>query len=327
MKEQIQQFSEQLIKALAIVASDNSGKLSKEITNIVICGFGGSGIGGKIVANWVRDELDLPIVLCQNYTIPKFVNDKTLFIACSYSGNTEEVISAVHAAKTKQAILMGVSSGGRLQELFKEWNDDHLVIPGGHPPRTQLGYSLVILCHLLVKANLLHENFLQKFKHAADFLHAHNETIEKEALAFTSNIKENTIHLYAEEPFEGVVIRARQQFNENAKVLCNHHVIPEMNHNELVGWAGASNAICTIFIENNAMHPQNRKRVEFSKQRIRSISQNIGIITAPDDKLNIVTETLYYIVFLDWVSFFYAKYKEIDPVEVNIITELKNSLN
>ena len=116
MKTLIDNFPSNLKDALEIASRNPLEKTYPEFNNILVCGLGGSGIGGKLVAGWLTNELDIPINFCQDYTLPKYVNTKTLVIASSYSGDTEETLSAVEQAHEKGAYIIAVTSGGQLAE-------------------------------------------------------------------------------------------------------------------------------------------------------------------------------------------------------------------
>ena len=145
MKSLIQNFSKQLTEAIAI---GNHAKLTKSdnnITNILICGLGGSGIGGSILSELVVNKAMVPINVTKGYFIPAYVNKNTLVIICSYSGNTEETINCMNLAIAKNAKIACVTSGGKIAEIAKTKNLDCIIVPGDMPPRACLGYSLTQL--------------------------------------------------------------------------------------------------------------------------------------------------------------------------------------
>jgi glucose/mannose-6-phosphate isomerase len=126
---------------------------------VVVTGLGGSGIGGKLAAQLVHKEAKCPIEVYHNYYLPGYVNHKSLVIACSYSGNTEETIAAMEQALNKGARVVVVTSGGTMLESAKAKGLDHIVIPGGNPPRTMLAYSLVQQFFLLHHFGIIGDGF------------------------------------------------------------------------------------------------------------------------------------------------------------------------
>src|SRR5210317_1866579 len=128
MKKIVANFEEQLLQALQIVKEAGFHDTHKKFENVLICGLGGSGIAGSVVKDLVHDELKIPLVLCKDYHIPAFVNQKTLVIVSSYSGNTEETLSAFKQAYEKKAEIAVISSGGNLLEFAKDKNLNHLIL-------------------------------------------------------------------------------------------------------------------------------------------------------------------------------------------------------
>ena len=157
MKALVQNFTNQLKEAKAIAdkaiisASDNT-------QNIVITGLGGSGIGGTIISELISDACNVPIIVSKDYFLPAFVNANTLLIVSSYSGNTEETLSAMQQAIAKKAQIVCITSGGKVLELAKQHQFDFIEIPGGNPPRSCIGYSLVQLINVLVAKGFADKN-------------------------------------------------------------------------------------------------------------------------------------------------------------------------
>lgn len=324
MKTLLQNFPNNLLQALEIANENPLRKSYSQFNNILICGLGGSGIGGKLVAGWLANELDIPVNFCQDYTLPKYVNNKTLVIASSYSGDTEETLSAVEQAHTKGAHIIAVTSGGKLAEICNKHHYECILVPGGNPPRTQLAFSIVQLTHIFSQLGMVKKERLEEFSKAAELLLTKKETIHKEAKELAEFIYGKELIIYSDAKDEAIAVRARQQFNENSKILCSHHVIPEMNHNELVGWAGGTANHAVLFLHTGDVHPQNNKRFAFSRSVIESKTQHIYDLEVISGS-NIV-RSLYLIHIIDWASYYLAEKFMVDPVEVNVISSLKKSL-
>lgn len=320
----IQNFPNNLLQALEIANENPLRKSYPLFNNIVICGLGGSGIGGRLVANWLYNDLDLPVAICQDYTLPKYVNQKTLVIASSYSGDTEETLSAVEQANAKGAAIIAITSGGKLAEFCKKHNYEFILVPGGNPPRTQLAFSIVQLTHIFGELGMIKKDTLNQFEVAAALLKTEEVVIHAEAKRLAEFIHGKELIIYSDAKDEAIAIRARQQFNENSKILCSHHVIPEMNHNELVGWAGGNENHAVLLLHTGNVHPQNEKRFEFSKSVIETKTQHIFELKAKGT--NTIVQSLYLINVIDWASWYLAEMKNIDPIEVGVIVHLKNSL-
>ena len=325
MKNLLELFPRNITEALEIAANNPLKNSYPTFKNILICGLGGSGIGGKLVANWFKNELTIPIDLCQDYDIPNYVNNQTLVIACSYSGNTEETLSAVEQSHKKEASIIAVTSGGKLENYCKKFNYEYILVPGGNPPRTQLAFSIVQLTHVLSCLRLIQPKVLEDFKQSAELLIKEKSSIHAQAKKIAQFILNKDLIIYTQSKDEAIAIRARQQFNENAKILCSHHIIPEMNHNEIVGWAGGKSTHAVIFIHTSCTHMQNQKRFDFSKEVVQTKTDSVFNLTSA--KNSTLEESLYLINIIDWASLYLSESMGVDPVEVRIIDKLKSSLN
>ena len=149
MKTLIENFPTQLTEAIRIGENAKLTASKRKISNVLICGLGGSGIGGTIVSELVAQETNVPITISKGYFIPKFVNEKTLVIISSYSGNTEETLSCLNQALKKKSKIVCITSGGKVAEIAKKKKLDLIVVPDGMPPRACLGYSLTQLLFIL----------------------------------------------------------------------------------------------------------------------------------------------------------------------------------
>ena len=324
MQELIASFTSHLSQALKI-GSNCSFKLSKSpIKNIVICGMGGSGIGGTILKENVKDICSVPVIICKDYFIPSFIDKGTLFIASSYSGNTEETLHALDSAIEKKAQITCVTSGGGLLALAKQQSLNYIVIPSGKPPRAMFGFSFIQLFFILNQYGLINNSFIKEVKESIDNIKNNEQKIMDEAKVILKNLYGKIPVIYSSPLLAGVSVRFRQQLNENAKVLAWHHTIPEMNHNELVGWRNKNETLSVVFLNSSFDYKKNKKRMELNLKDISQYTSTIINVSAKGKTL--LSETLYLIHLLDWVSLFLANKKNIDPVEVDVIVALKNNL-
>ncbi|HIP37168.1 MAG TPA: bifunctional phosphoglucose/phosphomannose isomerase [Crocinitomix sp.] len=325
MKTLVANFANQLMDAKQIGESISFIPTNKNFSNVLICGLGGSGIGGKIISLLVREEAKIPIVTTNDYSIPNFVNKNTLVIANSYSGNTEETLTAVKESDKRGAEIVAITSGGALLEMAKlnKWN--HFVVPSGEQPRAMLAYSLIQLLFTLEKHKIVSTNYTSQLQSIANLVTENESQIKKEALKVAKQIYQKKAVIYADQSFEGVAVRFRQQINENAKELCWHHVLPEMNHNELVGWAGGDNNIAVIKLNSSFEFYRTKKRWEICKSIISEKTDTIIEINAKGN--NKLAQVLYLIHITDWISVLLADLKQVDAVEVDVIIKLKDELS
>lgn len=321
----VSNFANQLIEAHKIGKNTTLKEAQNKLKNVIICGLGGSGIGGKIVAQLAQKHSQLPIVTHNDYGLPQFVNENSLVIISSYSGNTEETISALKKAVEMKCEIACITSGGEVLEIATKNKLNHLVVPSGNPPRAMLTYSLVQLIFILENYGLLPVNSNQDVLEAVDLINKEEENFKKEAKDIASKIHNTTPLIYSDASFEGVGTRFKQQLNENSKILAFNHVVPEMNHNELVGWAGGSNDFSVLFLRNESDYQRNQLRMEICKEIISAKTNKVFEIYSKGDSE--IAKTLYLIILTDWISVFLAEILEVDPIEVNVITNLKNQLS
>ena len=244
MRDLLIKFPRQCEDALFIAERvEIKASYKKNYANIVFTGLGGSAIGADIIKGYIGDEIDIPIFVNRNYSLPKFVNSSTLVFAVSYSGNTEETLAAYAEAVKRGANIVVITSGGKLRELAQKNKNILVVIPGGYPPRCALGYSFIPGVTILSKLGIV-KSKKEEIKKSAQFL----DNMQKKELspnAKGKNIAKNIAKkiykrftaIYASSTLESIATRWRGQLAENAKTLSSSHVLPEMNHNEIVGWA------------------------------------------------------------------------------------------
>jgi glucose/mannose-6-phosphate isomerase len=323
MKTLVEAFSGQLQKALDIA---HAAVLSKKnnIHNIVVTGLGGSGIGGTILSELIQAECPVPVIVNKDYFLPEFVNSNSLVIVSSYSGNTEETISAMQQAIIKKAQIVCVTSGGKIQELAKQHNFDTIIIPGGHPPRSCIGYSLIQLFKIVQFNGLVKTDLLKQVETAIALLDSEKNLIKKEAQEISKKLVNTLPVIYSLGSCEGIAVRFRQQINENSKMLCWHHTLPEMNHNELVGWTEKNDSLAVVTLRTSFDYERTVKRYEICKSLFAKYSSSLTDIFAKGSSK--LEQYLYLINMVDWISCYIADIKNVDATEVNVITNLKNEL-
>ena len=324
MRKRIEDFTKHISEALVISDSAPLSAFNGTIENVLICGLGGSGIGGTMIAQIVAQDANCPIVINKDYKIPSFVSKNTLVICCSYSGNTEESLEMLAQAEAKNAVITCVTSGGKLEKIAQTNNYNHIIIPGGHPPRGAFGFGFPPLFCLLKHYKVIKNDYTSQFKNAVNTIDKAEHNIIKEATAATHKLFNKTPVIYADANYEGVAVRFRQQINENSKMLCWHHVIPEMNHNELVGWTTKNENLAVVIFRNEDDYYRTQKRMEVNKTVFSKYTSTIIELCS---KGNTPLEKALYLVHLgDWISLLLGEKKGIDITEVDVITHLKEQL-
>ena len=324
MKQLVQNFPNQLKEALTIGEQFHPQSADFNPKSILITGLGGSGIGGTIVSEIVASECPVSITVNKDYFLPAFVNEETLVIVCSYSGNTEETLYAMEEAIKRNAKIVCITSGGRISEIAKENHFDLILIPPGMPPRSCLGYSLTQLLYVLYSYRLIKDDFKSQLKSAIELIIKEESAIKKEANDITNFLYKKTPVIYVVDGYNGVATRVRQQINENSKVLCWHHVIPEMNHNELVGWAGGSDQIAVLLMRNKSDFSRSQARIEINKKVFAKYTPHVYELWSKGNSQ--LEQSIYLIHLTDWVSCYLADKNSVDASEINVINDLKGAL-
>ena len=324
MNDYINDFTNQLKDAMEIGSAAQLKKSNKTFKNVLICGLGGSGIGGTIVNDVVSSRVSIPILATKDYSIPNFVDDSTLVIASSYSGNTEETLYALEKCIKKNAEVCIITSGGKLKNLAEENNFNHIIIPGGQPPRAMFGYAFTELFYVLTHYGIVDESFKADFEKAINLLDAEKTDIQSQAKDLAKKMYQQTPVIYVAQGFEGVAVRFRQQINENSKMLCWHHVIPEMNHNELLGWRTNVENLAVVYFRNKLDFDRNQVRMDINKKVISKYTSNISEVWSKGD--SVIENTLYHINLGDWISWYLSEMNNVDAIEIDVINYLKGEL-
>ncbi|UCD54822.1 MAG: bifunctional phosphoglucose/phosphomannose isomerase [Candidatus Omnitrophota bacterium] len=306
----------------------------KRYSNIVFTGVGGSAIGADIVKGYVGGEIDIPIFINRDYTIPGFVNKNSLVFTISYSGNTEETLSAYKEVKKSRANIVAITSGGKLKELALKNNDMLIMIPKGYPPRCALGYSFIPVIAALWEIGLI-KNKKDEIKSSARFL----DDLQKKHLAPAVKGKVNLskelakkVHkrfpaIYTSNRMEPVATRWRGQFAENSKVLSSQHVFPEMNHNEIMGWVNPRvllKEFVAVILKDKDDLPRIRKRMEITASILRK--EEFSVLEIESRGKGFLERILSLIYIGDFASFYLSILNRIDPTPVDRIVYLKKQL-
>ena len=325
MNTLIQAFPAQLVEALDLGANATINPPSNTINLVYVAGMGGSGIGANFVAEFIKNECSVPYLIGKGYGVPSYINENTLFIASSYSGNTEETLSALDLASKTEAKIVCIASGGKIIDKAVKNGWDYIKLPGGSPsPRACLGYSLVQQLHILNKVGLIGDQLLKNVKSASDLIKYDQEEIMNKAEKVAQILHGKMPIIYTTDRMEAVAVRLRQQLNENSKILCWHHVIPEMNHNELVGWKDNHPNIAVIYFRNRDDYYKNALRIDINKEIIGKNCSTIIEIYSKGQSL--IEKAIYFVHLGDWISWYLSDLRNVDAIEIEVIDYLKSEL-
>lgn len=174
------------------------------------------------------------MIINKDYDLPRFLDKHTLVIISSYSGNTEEAISMMQQAIKAKAHIVSISSGGKTAQIAHDHKIPYVILPGDMPPRSCIGYSIVQQLYILKEMKLIKKSFETELRDGITLLTQEQNHIIEESKTIAKKLYNKIPIIYIQSKMESVAIRLRQNINENSKILCRHHVVPEMNHNELV---------------------------------------------------------------------------------------------
>ncbi|MDP2912710.1 MAG: bifunctional phosphoglucose/phosphomannose isomerase [Candidatus Omnitrophota bacterium] len=304
--------------------------------SVVATGLGGSAIGADLIRSCIADEAGAPLIVNRNYTLPDFVGSRSLVIASSYSGNTEETLSAYKDARRRKANVIAITSGGRLKALAENDNIPVVIIPPGLPPRCALGYSSLTLLMVLSKTGLVN-NKSRDIDETIEVLKSiRNQNLGPAVPKAKNFAKQIAAELYKKFPViyggydhtDSVVTRWRGQLSENAKTLSSGHIFPEMNHNEIVGWQNPKEVLknfVVVILRDSGDHPRNSRRMDITKKILEH--GKVKVIEARSSGTGLLARMFSLVYIGDFVSFYLSLLNREDPTPVDRVTYLKEELS
>lgn len=328
----VTEFPEQWRHATRIIENIDLTIKPDQIANVCFAGMGSSALGADLLRGYTIKSCPYPVQVIRHYDIPNWVNDKTLFVSCSYSGNTEETLSALDKAIEKGAQVVAVASGGRLLVKAQKEGFDYIKIPNDMPTRAGLAYNFVslygIFQHLgyldegeaaLTETHILLEKGVAEF---ADFS-------SNEALTIAEELNHSLPIIYSDAMMmEAVNIRWCTQIQENAKMLAYGNLIPEMSHNEIVGWeqiVHLTGRLNVVLLKDKEDSLRVTRRMEIIKELV--IDQALSVIEIDTYGESRLARLFSLVQLSDWVSLYLALINEIDPTPTAKIDLLKSKLS
>jgi glucose/mannose-6-phosphate isomerase len=295
-------------------------KITDKISKIVVAGMGGSCLPGEILQSYVED-FSIPIFLNRDYSIPGFIDDETLFFVISYSGNTEETVDALRAAKKKNARIIVVASGGKMKKLAEEMELTYIEVPSGLQPRFAYGYLFLILLRILQNSNLVdsQDDWVSK---TAEVLH--KDIFKEHAEDLSEKLLDKIPIIYTSDRMKAVAYKWKINFNENTKIPAFYNVFPELNHNEMNGFVNLNGNYHVIIIKDENDHERIKKRMDIFKELVKQRGVEVTEIGLSGP--NRLAKIMSAIYIGDWVSFFLAIRKKLDPTPVKLVEDFKGKL-
>lgn len=301
-------------------------------TTIVVSGMGGSALAA-LLARSVFNEISVPFEVSRGYSAPRYTDKGTLFIASSYSGNTEETLSSFDEALGRGAKLAVIASGGKLIDRAKKAGVAYVQLPTGLQPRMAVIYNLRALTTLLVSAGVLPITRLDELAGAADFLHVESEKWGAEEPSSSNLAKTLAFYAVGKTPviYGGplsapAAYKWKISFNENAKNVAFWNEYPEFNHNEFIGWTShpVEKPFAVFDLISSFEHPQVKKRFEVSDKLLSGQRPKSRVVQLKGG--TILQQLLWASILADYVTIYVAILNGINPVPVPLIEKLKSQL-
>lgn len=324
MESLVRAFPEQLREAVA--ADPGALHPPRPVRRLVSAGMGGSGIGAELMASLAG--LRVPLHAVRDYRLPDWAGADTLVLASSHSGNTEETVALVEQALEAGCAVAAVSSGGTLAELGAGHGFDVLPLPEGRPPRSCLGYSMVQQLRLADHFGLAAEGWADAVARTADFLEARSDALRGRAAELADLLAggeaPRTAVLYAAADWAPVLRRWCQQVQENAKRHAWMNLLPEMNHNELVGWHDRREDLVPLFFASPLDDARTAERLAWTRERVAALAPHARTVHASGtDRWE---QAFAWIHLGDWLSVELAARLGVDPMDIGVIEDLKAHL-
>lgn len=301
-----------------------------EILNIVWAGMGGSALPMVVVQSW--PQMKIPFEIVRNYDIPPYVGEQTLFIASSYSGNTEETIEALSQAEAKGAQIVVVSAGGKLAEIARDKGYPLFVIPAGVQPRMAIFYFVSAFVAIVKNLNATHYDvgelagvgswLREKITHWS----ADTQTQDNYAKQLALELMGKTVIMYAGPKLYPAANKWKICMNENAKNTAWVNQYPEFNHNEFIGWSShpIEKPFAVVEIRSNLEHERVQKRFEMS-ERLLSGLRPAPIVVVPEGD-TLLQQLAWSFALGDFVSIYLGILNGVNPTPVELVEKLKTEL-
>jgi glucose/mannose-6-phosphate isomerase len=324
MHSLVQNYPNQLEDALSRFSQIDFWEiLQKSYSTIVCAGLGGSGIAASLMQSLCIKYAPIPYVITKSYELPACTTATSLFLACSHSGNTEETIEATKLAHEAGATIIVITSGGWMKSFALENNLFLIELPAGMMPRACYTYAVVAQLMLFKHMGYIHQ-VDSDISESIRLIHEKETELKATAQQMANDFSGKMPVLYSDELFAPVAMRFRQQLNENSKILCRNAVLPEMNHNEILGRKNQYLQCVPLFLRHSYEHERTSYRIELSKEiifpKVETILEVSGIGTS------LIQEILTMTYILDRVSVYLADLRQIDPMEIETINFLKGKL-
>lgn len=306
-------------------------KLEGPFENVVYAGMGGSSLAALLARSW--PGVNIPFEVCRQYHIPAYISAKTLFITASYSGNTEETLSALTEAQERGAKIIVIAGGGKLTELAQAKNYPLFVIPKAEQPRYAVFSNLKILVTILESAGLTKAGSLAELEAASGFLKQSVQgwlptvpMAQNPAKALAMELAGKSVAVYGGPLMAPAAYKWKIGFNENAKNVAWWNELPEFDHNELTGWSShpIQKPYGIVELRSSLEHPRVQRRFEVGEKLLsgRRPAPNVVAVQGA----NLLEQLLWAVAYGDFVSLYLALLNGLNPAPVELVEKFKKEL-
>jgi len=333
MLDHLHGFPEQCQKAWEKVLKFELPREYTEISNVVIVGMGGSAIGGDIVRRLALAESKLPVWVHRDYGLPAFVDAGTLVIASSYSGNTEETLSAFTESLKTSAKKLVITSDGKLKHLAEQEGIPVFVVDYQAPPRAAFPHSLIPLVGIFQKVGLLRDKTADLKEAVGILQELSRDLMETRPLAsnpakqLAAKLWGHIAVIYGAEILSEVAKRWKGEFNENSKAWAFFESFPELNHNAVVGYEfppEAKERILVLMLRPPSLRPRNLLRYEVTAKLLAKAGIAYEFAEARGESH--LAQMMSLILLGDYTSFYLSMLNEVDPTSTEAINFVKQYL-
>jgi len=320
-------FPDQILKGWEL--AQWAGRAARGCRRVVIAGMGGSALPGELLMGYLRQQCHsaLPVEVTRDYWLPPGMDAGTLVIAASFSGNTEETLAAYGEAGESGAQRVAVAAGGKLLDLAQADRVPSVRLPvpwAGFQPRCSLGYVFGALLRILDNAGLLPTD-PAVLEQIASFLRESQAQLQVEGQRLAGRLQDRIVLVYAPERFGAAVARTfKIKLNENAKTLAFWNALPELNHNEMIGFESRGENLAVLLLEHPDCHPRIQRRCAILAEMLAARSVRVERIALSGSSY--LQSCFWGILLGDWTSYHLALLRGIDPSPVELIEEFKRRL-
>lgn len=297
-----------------------------EAAGVIVCGMGGSAIGGDLAVAALGDRLTKPLFVVRGYTLPSWVTAEWTILCSSYSGNTEETVACMKAAKALGARRIVATTGGQIAEQARADGLPVVGLPGTLQPRAAVGYMVAVAAEAAALASAA-PRIAEEIEAAAMELAAARDALEDKAREVAGDIEGTVPVVYGAGPTIAAARRWKCEINENAKLPAVFSELPEADHNEVEGWAGGSEAIArssAVFLADSGQHPREHRRFELTAKIISGAGARV--VGVESEGATPTARLLWTVMLGDLVSVELAERRGVEPGPVEVLQRFKQEL-